>query len=161
MKSTLKYYRSNFLLLLAFSFCFNNTLINVDDSISWRQLSKIKAGISRADLTRLMGNPVSQHTIDKDGKQFDACYYNYREILNPGKRKNEKTALSENNVNYSKNGSLHKLTIILQIDRVLKWMIDPEESVTVQSSGKSKNKKLGKIIGLTFLGLMGTFFALR
>ena len=161
MKYTLKYYRSGILVLLAFSFCFNNTLLNIDDGISWRQLSKIKAGISRSDLIRLMGNPVSQNTIDKEGKQFDACYYNYREILNPSKRKNEKTALSETSDNYTKNGDQHKLTIILQNDIVLKWMIDPGEMAEIQSSGKPKNKKSSMVIGIVFLGLIGTFFALR
>ena len=71
--------------------------------------------------------------------------------MNPGKRKNEKAALSKENGNFKGTGNQHKLTIILQNERVLNWVIDPGETATVAIAGKQKNTATVKIIGVIFL----------
>ena len=147
--------------ILGFNICYNNTLLKVSDGIGYKQLSKLKQGVSKSDLIRLMGQPVSQNMITKGGKEFNAFYYNYTEKLNPGKRKNEKAALSGYKGNFKNSSNQHKLTIIMQNERILNWIIDPGESAIVAIAGKQKNTTTVKIIGVVFLGLFGAFFALR
>lgn len=161
MKFNRNFLNRGIFFILGLSLCFNNTLLKVSDEIGYKQLSKLKQGVSQSDLMRLMGQPVSQNMIKKGGKEFNALYYNYKENLNPGKRKNEKAALSKFNGNFKGAGNQHKLTIIMQNERVLNWIIDPGESATVAIAGKPKNTTTVKIIGVVFLGLFGAFFALR
>ena len=100
--------------IMVLNLCYSNTLLNTYDGISYKQLSRLKQGVSQSDLIRLLGQPVSQNMIKKGGKEFNAFYYNYSEKLNPKKRKNEKDALSKYNGNFNDSGNQHKLTIIMQ-----------------------------------------------